>query len=522
MKNKIGRNDPCPCGSGKKYKKCCLNGVSPIRNKELELQLSRIRAKQQQLEKQQGLGKHIISIEHNGERFIAVGNKLYHSKKWKTFHDFLNYYLKTIFGRDWGENEQKKEYSKQHPIIQWLKIISDYLKTQQKSDKQINITTMNGACAAYLNLAYDLYLLAHNAKLQNILINRLKHPDHFMGALYETQVAAMFILAGFSIELENEQDSTITHCEFIAISKSTKNKYSVEVKSRLPNKKNVGIGNQLYSALKKQTEHKRLIFIEMNIPELRQHVNDIVSEIKNKEKILLIDGKPAPSAFIFITNHSYVYSLDNCSFEKFGFVHSFKTEGFVNLNQKTNIREVLQSRKNFPDIEHLIQSMNTHAEIPSTFDGEIEIFAFDENLAKNRLMIGNKYLIPDKDGKEEIGELTSACVLEAEKMVWGVYKLDSGQGAICSTPISDDELIAYQKNKDTFFGVHINQGKKSDDPIEFFDSLYSVYKNTDREKLLSFMKNFPDYKILETLSQDELAITYCERIVYTAIQNQSK
>lgn len=23
-KIKIGRNEPCPCGSGKKYKKCCL------------------------------------------------------------------------------------------------------------------------------------------------------------------------------------------------------------------------------------------------------------------------------------------------------------------------------------------------------------------------------------------------------------------------------------------------------------------------------------------------------------------
>lgn len=23
--NKIGRNDPCPCGSGKKYKNCCLS-----------------------------------------------------------------------------------------------------------------------------------------------------------------------------------------------------------------------------------------------------------------------------------------------------------------------------------------------------------------------------------------------------------------------------------------------------------------------------------------------------------------
>ncbi len=25
LDGKVGRNDPCPCGSGKKYKKCCLN-----------------------------------------------------------------------------------------------------------------------------------------------------------------------------------------------------------------------------------------------------------------------------------------------------------------------------------------------------------------------------------------------------------------------------------------------------------------------------------------------------------------
>jgi uncharacterized protein YecA (UPF0149 family) len=24
-RTKIGRNKPCPCGSGRKYKKCCLN-----------------------------------------------------------------------------------------------------------------------------------------------------------------------------------------------------------------------------------------------------------------------------------------------------------------------------------------------------------------------------------------------------------------------------------------------------------------------------------------------------------------
>src|SRR5207244_424145 len=28
-REKIGRNDPCPCGSGKKYKHCCLPGHAP-------------------------------------------------------------------------------------------------------------------------------------------------------------------------------------------------------------------------------------------------------------------------------------------------------------------------------------------------------------------------------------------------------------------------------------------------------------------------------------------------------------
>src|SRR5699024_7549775 len=30
----VGRNDPCPCGSGKKYKKCCLNKEEAAVKKE--------------------------------------------------------------------------------------------------------------------------------------------------------------------------------------------------------------------------------------------------------------------------------------------------------------------------------------------------------------------------------------------------------------------------------------------------------------------------------------------------------
>jgi hypothetical protein len=33
---KIGRNSPCPCGSGKKFKKCCLDLYDGSRQRKIE------------------------------------------------------------------------------------------------------------------------------------------------------------------------------------------------------------------------------------------------------------------------------------------------------------------------------------------------------------------------------------------------------------------------------------------------------------------------------------------------------
>jgi hypothetical protein len=33
---KTGRNDPCPCGSGKKYKHCCMDAISKQRSALLD------------------------------------------------------------------------------------------------------------------------------------------------------------------------------------------------------------------------------------------------------------------------------------------------------------------------------------------------------------------------------------------------------------------------------------------------------------------------------------------------------
>ena len=36
MSSKVGRNDPCPCGSGKKYKNCHLGRPLPVDGVEIE------------------------------------------------------------------------------------------------------------------------------------------------------------------------------------------------------------------------------------------------------------------------------------------------------------------------------------------------------------------------------------------------------------------------------------------------------------------------------------------------------
>src|SRR5579862_3216243 len=119
----IGRNDPCPCNSGKKFKHChgspkAQHLAEMDREEQMRARLAAIQAKQLQREKQQGLGRPIISEVFQGYRIVAVGNRIFYSKNWKTFHDFLFSYLPEVLGRMWGEEELKKPESDQHPLFQ--------------------------------------------------------------------------------------------------------------------------------------------------------------------------------------------------------------------------------------------------------------------------------------------------------------------------------------------------------------------------------------------------------------------
>lgn len=513
---KVGRNDPCPCGSGEKFKKCCYGKTNEI-PPEVHLQFERLKAKQLQIEKQQGLGRSIISLEHKGYRLVAVGNRMYYSQKWKTFHDFLLEYIRMMFGKDWGQSELKKPFEGRHPVVQWYEMAHKYMREHQKGNGTINTAPMTGAMSAYINLSYNLYLLAHNVKVQERLIRRLKNVSQFLGAQYETYVAAELIKAGFKLEIENEEDNRTTHCEFSAVSKATGKKYSIEAKARQPHKENVAVGNQLYNALKKKANYERIVFIDVNIADFMKEVPNIVSEIKRKEPMLKIDGQPAPSAYVFVTNHPFEYDLEGICEHRAGFAHGFKISDFDFDFRFTNIRDVLRAREKHKDMFDLVKSICEHEEIPSTFDGEAPEFAFAGKDTPPRLVIGGKYAIPGHEGKDTEGVLVNATVSEGEKKVFGVYRTKEGTQVICTNPLTDEELIAYKRQPDTFFGVHLKQGKKARDPLDLFDFFYESYKNCPREKLLSFLKNRPDFEKIKTLDTQELLITCCEGWVYSAV-----
>lgn len=527
-KEKIGRNDKCPCGSGKKYKKCHLNSdINFMEDKSAHI-FQQMQAKEFQCKEQQGLGREIISADFQGHKFVAVGSHLLYSKKWKTFYDFLNDYIKNALGSDWGNDELRKDFTGRHPVLQWYQYYCELQQKNKAKEGEITSVPHIGASTAYFGLAYNLYLLQHNKGIQEELIRRVKLNDkgNFYGALYETYVAAHFIKAGFDLEFENELDGSTTHCEFTATHKETGRKFSVEAKVIAPKKKGKpSIVAKLNDAFKKQASHERIIFVDIGKPagtyeEAKKLLLQAAESLRELENSPRLKGQNHPPAYVIITNNSFWYDLKGQNFKFAALGEGFKIPSFKH-DYKDTIQNALVEREKHKEVFGLLDSMHKHQEIPATFDGENPELAFNSIDDGNPpLLIGNRYLIPSDKG-DVAATLRHVIVDEGRKLAIGAYDVDGGGSSILSCPLSDVELAAYKKHPRTFFG-DLQPKTKIDDPLEFYDWLYNCYRNTPKEKLLEFMSHYPNIAELKKLSQEELAKLYCQGAAEAAtIQGQS-
>lgn len=519
-KKKIGRNDPCPCGSGAKYKKChgriSANPLGPT-PEQIKAMLESHEAKEALRQRQQGKGKPIISTEFQGYRFTAVGNRLHYAKTHKTFIDFLGDYIRNVLGHKWGNTEIAKPLEDRHQILKWYDAICALQRsTMRKPKGEIQDMPINGLVAAYYGLAYNLYLLQHNAELQEYLIRRLKQHDSFYGAYYETYVAAWFILAGFELRLEDEQDSTRTHPEFIAT--RVGQSYSVEAKTRQPGKEHFDVGNQLYEGLSIEAHHPRVIFIDMNVSadaDFKAFGDEALAAIRGREPKMTIQGEPAPPAHIYVTNQPYHLALDKTHLPRACLVAGFKIPDFGHGAKFQSYTEAHKARMKYAALNDVQKAMVTYS-IPVTFDGEIPEFAFGQ--AERRFTIGERFEIADG----VLVTLQSGIVVEPEQKAYLVVNDDNGQSHIMTAELSDAEMAAYRAHPETFFGRVVPVSKNTEDPMDLYDFFINGYKETPREKLLEFMGSAPDIEELKKLPEDELRYAYAERLTHWAMKDRKK
>ena len=524
---KVGRNDPCPCRSGKKFKKC--HGAIRQPNDFAHLLNSHINmteAIQVQRQRQQGLGRPIVSTEAFGRRFVAVNKRLMYSSHWRTFHDFLFEYIKSAMGREWGAVELEKPLEQQHPIFHWCHRLTAFIQSYPKTPGVVNSGPLTGAVAAYLHLAYDLYSLEHNAELQKKLIARLRNRENFPGARYEVFVAATLIRAGFDIEFENEDDRSTSHCEFTATFRKTGMQFSVECKRKEPNPDTgevslAKIGGLLTAALMKTALHERIVFLDLNVPDEPVELGEIPGFVRfvrgrlRKLEANVANGGKLPSAYIVLTNRPHHYHLDKADVGTVALIDGFKIPDFKTDMEHPSLRAQLEARERHVEMYELLQSMQDHMEVPSTFDGDDPELALDKS--KKRLTIGERYLIKDANGRDRIGLMTTATVAEQEKLAYCGLLFDDDTAGIYTFPLSDAELRAWKRHPDTFFGIVTQRKTKVKTPLELYDFFHHSYRQTPRERLLELLANAQDVNNLTKLDQPALVSIYAERCTYAAL-----
>lgn len=335
----VGRNDKCPCGSGKKYKKCCMDKDQQDLHavpKEVIEHFVKIRAEEEFLKSAGIHVNYVRPIIFKGKKVFALGNKVYADcPPDMTFHTFIIEILKDAIGLDWFREQAQLPEAERHFISVSLQKLGEWIERNQHTAQRVNEQVWGAKPDGYgkslLLLAFDVCSLIHAQKLPPSLLDRLKNKEHYQGARYEIAIAAVFARLGCNIQFTDEKSKN-KRCEFIATHQETGATLAVEVKSKkrrgvlheaglLPTIEKLlsaRVIRRLFTEALEQNPKDTpfAVFIDVNAPltpgipvDDKQWVKDAKALVTKKLKILSPDEYPLSAAFF--TNFSYHYQTEN-------------------------------------------------------------------------------------------------------------------------------------------------------------------------------------------------------------------
>ena len=265
---------------------------------------------------------------------MFVRDRLYHSKKWNFFPDFLRDYVPEVLGLEWCRAEAAKPECERHPLITWRAHGARDMNAQLLFPNSGRGAVTSGAFAAYTYFAYDLFVVDNNGSLDEELIRRLKNRELFQGARHELFAEATCYRAGFSIEHENEKDGLNRHAEFTARHGVTGETISIEAKSRhrtgvlgrkgAPKERpDFNLGPLINDAVAKNTLHPLAIFVDVNMPAkwaervLGRCAGGVSEPVRRLlDRVNRAHGNTDPYELLIITNHPHHYASDGMDPEK--------------------------------------------------------------------------------------------------------------------------------------------------------------------------------------------------------------
>ncbi len=230
---------------------------------------------------------------------------------------------------------------------------------------------------------------------------------------------------------------------------------------------------------------------------------------------MTINGNPAPPAYVVVTNQPYHLHPNEENILKFMIADGFKIPDFGFSVGFISLIDAYKAKEKHSEIHCVLDAMENY-QIPVTFDGELPEFVFGET--KRTLLIGETYDLGD--GVK--GILRNGFVSVSEKKAHLVFEVDGNRNSIYAAPLSDDEVSAYQKHPETFFGEIQPVTKNAKTPLDLFSSIYNIYKESPRENLLDWLKDSPDIDELRKKSTEELSLIYVERCVYSVMQQSAQ
>ena len=515
---KTGRNEPCRCGSGKKFKKCCLNATKPgarrapiperdpafLARAQAMLRLNQ--AAENVRQQQQGHGRPIVSWmdEANGFRFVAVKQTVHWGKNWFIFPNFLDYFMKKMLDHEWGERERGKG---QHPLFRWLQKTQAY-SSQKPGEPKVKTIVMMGFIACWLHLAYALYLIAHHDDIPELLLKRLRNPVTFMPAYHEAIVGAALAVAGMEISCAETKTGSTPTPEFRAKSKASGKTYEIEAKRKNGWKAPTGdvtneefqrelevyVRNQIHNASKKKLTNP-VYWFELSIPTMMAEADwRVVAEkaeaaIRDAESSMTVNGEPIAPAYVVVTNHTFLADEDVTGQPCFGFLQTIKMDDYP-FGRPLEIEAALDGYDKHRDLFWLMEAWKTASTVPTTFDGSPPELLDSDGRPQRTVKIGDMVEVPDMDGK-------TVRVTVEEISSWGEDKAMLAVGAngrhwLVEMPLTAGEARAARRYTDAVFGKdNASRGLRDDDPFDLYDWLLKVHSNMTQKQVDDFFERNP-------------------------------